>query len=130
MTDQPMNNDKPASESSHSHTEQPGDSKWKIEYSKYSTYCKIIDADGYVGTIKGREKAGLIAKAPEIAAELEQLRSERDKMREENEKMRGYLQAIVDDRDVHYGNSYSLVALVKEVKAYLAKSALSGGSKQ
>lgn len=50
------------------------EAKWRIEYSKYSTYCNIIDADGYVGTIQGREKAELIAKAPEMAAEIERLK--------------------------------------------------------
>lgn len=70
-----MNNDKPASERSHSPTEQPGDSKWKIEYSKYSTYCNIIDADGYVGTIQVREKAELVARAPALLSEVSTLRS-------------------------------------------------------
>lgn len=53
---------------------QDNEAKWRIEYSKYSTYCNIIDADGYVGTIQGREKAELIAKAPEMAAEIERLK--------------------------------------------------------
>lgn len=96
--------------------------KWKIEYSKYSTYCNIIDADGYVGTIQGREKAELIAKAPEMAAELEQLRSEREVLLKALEFGELELRTMYERHNGYLGST----ALFVMQEALKLKSALQG----
>lgn len=117
---------------------QDNEAKWGIEYSKYSTYCNIIDADGYVGTIQGREKAELIAKAPEMAAEIERLKSqlkdycndcqhpvvnerqaaELSKLRQENERYKEALQCMINVE--HHGDFMNAFFDLKDqVKAAL-----------